>query len=1193
MAAIMRWFNIAPIALGILLMACGSTAVQMQNALRDGAPDEAATIGREWLKNWPEQRNTPEGELIRRLAAEAGFEAAKQRGGTDDFEAFRRTFANERLAKDLVQQSLELEARAVLDGLISTGTGSTTRFEAFVRRYPQSAAAKEAQHLLAAQAWSNILLSPTAAAVRDFRRTYAAVLPAGDPLLADAKKAEPKFAYQEARGAQTVAALRDFQGRYAQDESAQPWLEKSREDELELAFRLAGSAKSMERWRSFIADYERNPAAAGRITEAREKLEEVALAAALKMGFAGLERFALEFPGERAAERLQGAIAIETKRLVDFFLVGNGLTEEASETLMTQAKRWPAAASTLASLAPQIRARAIELGSAQGLYLAKSLQGPAQDTELDTALETALWTLARGSDDELTMRRFLAVSQDPARKLEIEQRLGTQQAINAATGSPLRTNIESMKLGQRRAALTVRMEHTLGIPALGITTGQVIVRAQEKAVNGLKVTAASEDEDAEIVLVVDPDHLEEANMSGLSEELSKMSSRLVLAGMPWKFSAYSATHLEAEVVAGATDQRVVASRIGMLWDACDDCEEDEEDTWGTDDVTAVTLRGIGSFRNKSRRLLILGTNELRAAQQGLASLEGRADNGLCYTDAKVGSCLEGATSPAETANCARLTNKIPEMVPLIAQMDECVQRMNSAQCVTSTLERFDELAASCSSSRPLDRRQRGLLAEKIKRSGAAVVLLSARGSTEIETFRDALEELDVAATVAHSADDLAKQMKVIAHEWTERYVIGFDGPTDLQDDEIEIAVLPRSILAPMSAGVPRKAVAMFGSRTPSGCSQAQLVTKEGEVATGDNCQPSWDFSERVVPEGESVVRVERVDGRRFAVSARGELFVSDDGDAGVTKVEGVKDVTELAVTEGGAFVVATNGQDRPIVAFLEGLEGAPRWMEEIPGATKGSDVALVSLPSEARAQLCVTRTRKDRLCRDLDGSWNEDSSEQRAALPAARNMRWLQSGGPTPTQFSQATNGLVQRSRDLGRSWSRIGERARLTGGLKRNAESGRLCAISSGKAVCSADDGTTWAEVPVLGEEPILALDLNGGELVASSANRMMNEFEIITELTPNPRQVLDPTTGALLSGVSNALSEMFAKPMTDQHSEIFVLLPAGSGAGEVEARRAGNAIAAWFADQTSATDDRIHIVEAQKSSGARKVIVLLGRRR
>jgi hypothetical protein len=1188
----MRWFNIAPIALGILLMACGSTAVQMQDALKDGAPDEAATIGREWLKNWPEQRNTPEGELIRRLTAEAGFEAAKQRGGTDDFEAFRRTFSNERLAKDLVQQSLELEARAVLDGLISTGTGSTTRLEAFVRRYPQSAAAKEAQHLLAAQAWSNILLSPTAAAVREFRRTYAAVLPAGDPLLSDAKKAEPKFAYQEAKGAQTVAALREFQGRYAQDESAQPWLEKSREDELELAFRLAGSAKSVERWRSFIADYERNPAAAGRVTEARNQLEVVALAAALKMGFAGLERFALEFPGERAAEKLQGAIAIETKRLVDFFLVGNGLTEEASETLMAQAKRWPAAAATLASLAPQIRARAIELASAPGLYLAKSLQGAAQDPELDTALETALWNLARGSDDELTMRRFLAVSQDPARKLEIEQRLGTQQAINAATGSPLRTNIESMKLGQRRSALTVRMEHTLGIPALGITTGQVIVRAQEKAVSGLKVTAASEDEDAEIVLVVDPAHLREANISGLSEELIKMESRLVLAGMPWKFSAYSATHLEGEVVAGATDQRVVASRIGMLWDECDDCEE-EEDGQVTDDLTAVTLRGIGSFRNKSRRLLILGTNELRAAQQGLASLEGRADNGLCYTDAKVEICLEGAMSPAETANCARLTNKIPEMVPLIAQMDECVQRLNSAQCVTSTLERFGELAASCGSSRPLDRRQRGLLAEKIKRSGAAVVLLSERGSTEIETFREALEELDVAATVAHTADDLAKQMKVIAHEWTERYVIGFDGPTDLQDDEIEIAVLPRSILAPMSAGVPRKAVAMFGSRTPAGCSQAQLVTKEGEVATGDNCQPSWDFSERVVPEGESLVRVERAGGRRFAVSARGELFVSDDGDAGVTKVEGVKDVTELAVTEGGAYLVATNGQDRPIVAFLEGLESAPRWMEEIPGATKSSDVALVSLPSEARAQLCVTRTRKDRLCRDLDGSWNEDSSEQRAALPAARNMRWLQSGGPTPTQFSQATNGQVQRSRDLGRSWSRIGERARLTGSLRREAASGRLCAISSGKAVCSADDGTTWAEVPVLGEEPILALDLNGGELVASSANRMMNEFEIITELTPNPRQVLDPTTGALLPGVSNALSEMFAKPMTDHHSEIFVLLPAGSGASEVDARRAGNAIAAWFADQTSATDDRIHIVEAQKSSSARKLIVLLGRRR
>ena len=116
---------------------------------------------------------------------------------------------------------------------------------------------------------------------------------------------------------------------------------------------------------------------------------------------------------------------------------------------------------------------------------------------------------------------------------------------------------------------------------------------------------------------------------------------------------------------------------------------------------------------------------------------------------------------------------------------------------------------------------------------------------------------------------------------------------------------------------------------------------------------------------------------------------------------------------------------------------------------------------------------------------------------------------------------------------------------------------------------------------------------MVASSANRMMNEFEIITELTPNPRQVLDPTTGALLPGVSNALSEMFAKPMTDHHSEIFVLLPAGSGASEVDARRAGNAIAAWFADQTSATDDRIHIVEAQKSSSARKLIVLLGRRR
>lgn len=1186
-------FNFAATIAAIFLAGCATVSVQMQESLKAGEPEEAATIGREWLKNWPSERNSPDGKTVRRLTAEASFETAKRKGTVTAFQAYRDGFTDEPLARDLVRQAYELEATAALEKIVSSESVSSMQIQSFVTRYARAEASKTAQRLLASALWKEMSVAQTSAGLRGFRETFVPILGKDDPLIAAARGAELKVAFNEAQRAGTVAAWQEYRRRYATEVGAKDWLEKSQQEEIETAFRTAVSAKSAAGWTSFIGSYEQNPAAVVRIGEARSLLEDAALADAAKLGFAGLERFALDHPGDRAAQKLNTAISAEVRRVVDQFLAGKELTEDVIWALVGQARSRPAAQSALAAVGPEIRAYALSNGSAPGLSLAKLLQPAEHDVELEAALEAALWKVAAASEKEEDLLEYLAESEDRGRARIVEDRLALSRRLGLASDGPFEPTIESIKLGQRRPALTVAIEHQAGLPGWGISNEQFIVSARDAAVSGLKVEASSNGENAEIVLVVDPAHLREANLSGLPEALATLASRLVLAGMPWTFSAYSANHPTDEVVERAADQRVVASRIGMLWDACDDCEEEEDGEGPADDVTSALLRGVNSFRNKSRRLLILGSDELRAAEQGLASLEGRADNGLCYTDAKVTSCLELSTTPTEAANCARLTNKIPAMGPLIVQMDACIERLASIECVSSTLERFHELAASCGSSRTLDRKQRGLLATKIKRSGASVLILADRNSQEMKAFQEQLETLDVAAVVAHSADELASALALIGANWTETYRVAFDAAADLEDEEIKLGVVPRYLLAPISAGPPRKPAEMLASRATNGCTIAQIVTRDGELVTGDGCLASWDFSDRVVPEGETIARLEQVAGRRFTVSTRGELFVSDQAAATPTKVEGLSEVSEIAVDNGGAYVIAAQAPSRRVVAYIGLSETVPLWISEIPGTSDSSKISLIYLPSRFKEQLCLTRNGTDRLCRDADGGWNEAVIPGTDAVSSGRSIRWVQAHGEGDSVLVQSANGLIQRSRDLGRTWSPVGEKMRFTGGLKRDGESGRTCAMRSASLFCSDDDGGTWVEVEAMGEASIDAFDLPGGAIVASSAGSILGEYEVIAELRPHVRQVIDPTTGKLIPGVSEALSRMFSKPLSEMENEIFLLVPSGGGARDIEERRTGEAIAAWFSADGGVGDERARTMESAMRGEDRRIAIILARRR
>ena len=234
------------------LVACGSITSRLRSRIDRGRYDEAVAQGRQWLDENPDGDHGTQRD-VRLLLAEARLQQAVRSGTTSAYRDFAAEHRDRGLYARLLDQARRYESQAFFRETV-TREESPAPCRTYRTRYPDGPDMPEVRQREVSLAFGEATARDDLGLFLTFVATYAD-WPEAAELLPHARRHTSELALQALSAAPSLAACREFRGRYGPWEEAEAALEVALGLEADLAWIEAKRQHNYQAYHDYLERY--------------------------------------------------------------------------------------------------------------------------------------------------------------------------------------------------------------------------------------------------------------------------------------------------------------------------------------------------------------------------------------------------------------------------------------------------------------------------------------------------------------------------------------------------------------------------------------------------------------------------------------------------------------------------------------------------------------------------------------------------------------------------------------------------------------------------------------------------------------------------------------------------------------------------------------------------------------------------